>query len=131
MVDDIEAQTLCSEILGMDRSIRFAGLANKMGKLVASSFRQGLEQVFSKQDLEANALTATLRMKTRKDYEEKLGKPVYTFALYEKLKRASIPIENSDYSLLLVSFDIGTDHEAIIFNKILPRIKQVTAAKAR
>ena len=58
---------------------------------------------------------AVLRMKTREEYEQKLGKTIYTFALYEKVKRASIALDQEDYSLLMVSFEVAADHESIIF----------------
>lgn len=63
-------------------------------------------------------------MKTREDYEQKLGKTIYTFALYEKVKRASIALNKGDYSLLMVSFEVAADHESIILHKILPRLKE-------
>jgi len=62
-------------------------------------------------------------MKTREDYEQKLGKTIYTFALYDKVKRVSIALYEENYSLLMVSFDVAADHESIILHKILPRLK--------
>lgn len=122
-MDSNSAQSLCREIIAIDPSIRFAGIANQMGSLLAFHARQGLELLFSQRDLEDNALTAALRMKTRKDYEGKLGKSIYTFALYEKVKRASIPFRSGQL-LLMVSFDTEAEHEPIILNKILPRLEQ-------
>jgi hypothetical protein len=117
-------EKICNEILELDSSIRFAGIANKMGKLVAAQFTRGVEALLTREEIEANIINAVLRMKTRQDYEQKLGKTIYTFALYEKVKRASIPLDQEDYSLLMVSFDVAADHESIILHKILPRIKQ-------
>jgi hypothetical protein len=117
-------EKICNEILELDRSIRFAGIANKMGKLVAAQFTRGVEALLTREEIEANMINAVLRMKTRQDYEQKLGKTIYTFALYEKVKRASIALDQGNYSLLMVSFDVGADHESIILHKILPRIKQ-------
>jgi hypothetical protein len=117
-------EKICNEILELDSSIRFAGIANKMGKLVAAQFSQGVEALLTREEIEANIINAVLRMKTRQDYEQKLGKTIYTFALYEKVKRASIALDQGDYSLLMVSFDVSADHESIILHKILPRIKQ-------
>ena len=65
-----------------------------------------------------------LRMNTRKDYESKLGKPIYSFTLYEKIKRVTITLENKEYPILLASFDLEADHENIIVNKILPVINE-------
>ena len=114
-------EKICNEILELDSSIRFAGIANKMGKLVAAQFTRGVEALLTREEIEANMINAVLRMKTRQDYEQKLGK---TFALYEKVKRASIALDQGNYSLLMVSFDVAADHESIILHKILPRIKQ-------
>jgi hypothetical protein len=36
-------------------------------------------------------------MKTRKDFESRLGKPIYSFTLYEKIKGATIALENKEY----------------------------------
>ena len=117
-------ENICNEILELDSSIRFAAIANKMGKLVASKFNPGVQVLLTKDEIEANTIKAVLRMKTREDYEEKLGRTIYTFALYEKVKRASIALNNGDYSLLMVSFEVAADHESIILQKILPRIKE-------
>src|ERR687896_2693745 len=117
-------EKICNEILELDSSIRFAGIANKMGKLVAAQFTRGVEALLKREEIEANIINAVLRMKTRQDYEQKLGKTIYTFALYEKVKRASIALNKGDYSLLMVSFEVAADHESIILHKILPTIKQ-------
>ena len=117
-------EKICNEILELDSSIRFAGIANKMGKLVTAQFTRGVEALLTREEIEANMINAVLRMKTRQDYEQKLGKTIYTFALYEKVKRASIALDQRNYSLLMVSFDVAADHESIILHKILPRIKQ-------
>jgi hypothetical protein len=117
-------ERICDEILELDRSIRFVGIANKMGKLVAAKFNQGVKALLTREEIEANIIKAVLRMKTREDYEDKLGRAIYTFALYERVKRASIALNNGDYSLLMVSFEVAAEHEPILLKKILPRIKE-------
>ena len=63
-------------------------------------------------------------MNTRKDFESKLGKPIYSFTIYQKIKRVTITLENEEYPILMASFDIEADHENIIVNKILPLINE-------
>jgi hypothetical protein len=118
-----EEDKLCGEILELDANIRFAGIANNMGKLLAAKFKPGVQALLTKEEIEDNIIKAVLRMKTRGDYEQKLGKTIYTFALYDKVKRASIGLDRGHYSLLMVSFDVAADHESIILQKILPRLK--------
>jgi hypothetical protein len=121
---DEEEEELCGEIVELDVHIRFAGIANSMGKLLAAKFKPGVKALLTKEEIEDNIIKAVLRMKTREDYEKKLGKTIYTFALYDKVKRASIALERGSYSLLMVSFDVEADHESIILQKILPRLKE-------
>jgi hypothetical protein len=118
-------EKICSEVLHLDRSIRFAGIANKIGRLVAAKFNRGVQVLLTRDEIEASIIKAVLRMKTREEeYEQKLGKTIYAFALYEKVKRASIALDQEDYSLLMVSFEVAADYESIILHKILPTIKQ-------
>src|ERR687892_1019705 len=117
-------EKICNEILELDRSIRFTGIANKMGKLVAAKFNRDVKALLTREEIEANIIKAVLRMKTREDYEAKLGRAIYTFALYERVKRASIALNKGDYSLLMVSFEVAAEHEPILLHKILPRIKE-------
>jgi hypothetical protein len=120
-----EEEKICDEIVELDGSIRFAGIANNMGKVVAAKFKRGVQALLTEEEIEDNIIKAVLRMKTREDYEQKLGKTIYTFALYDKVKRASIALDQGNYSLLMVSFDVAADHESIILHKILPRLRQL------
>jgi hypothetical protein len=122
-VEDL--QGLCNDILESDRSIRFVGISDKMGKQIASSYRAELIPLLTPSEIEMSAIESVLRMNTRKDFESKLGKPIYTFTLYEKIKRVTITLENKEYPILMASFDLEADHDNIIINKILPLINEL------
>ena len=62
---------LCKQILQLDRSIRFAGIANMKGKLVAEAYREGLVPLLTKQETELSALQAIVKITTRQTLEEK------------------------------------------------------------
>jgi hypothetical protein len=47
--------------------------------------------------------------------------------MYEKIKRATISLDNKEYNILMVSFDAEADHESIILNKIIPFVKNELA----
>lgn len=120
------AKGICNNILQLDKSIRFAGIANNMGTLMGYKVREGLVPLLNEAELENNIMKTVLRMKTREDFESKLGEVIYTFALYKRVKRASIPLSghNQDMAVLTVSFDMAADHDSIIMDKILPFLKQ-------
>ena len=95
-----------------------------MGDQLVSYYRAGLVPLLTPREVEIFAIESVLRMKTRKDYESKLGKPIYSFTLYQKLKRVTISLESKEYPILMVSLDLEADHENIIVNKILPLINE-------
>ncbi|MBD0299500.1 MAG: hypothetical protein ICV82_04360 [Nitrososphaera sp.] len=118
------AKEICNQVLQLDKSIRFAGIANNMGTLIAYKLREGLVPLLNEEELENSIMKTVLRMKTREDYESKLGDVIYTFALYKRVKRASIPLDHPDLAVLTVSFDMAADQDSIIMDKILPVLKQ-------
>ena len=95
-----------------------------MGKQIVSCYRAGLVPLLTPWEIENLAIKSVLRMNTRKDFESKLGKPIYSFTIYQKIKRVTITLENEEYPILMASFDIEADHENIIVNKILPMINE-------
>ena len=119
-----DLRRLCNQILESDSSVRFVGIPNKMGRQIVSSYRYGLTLLLTPQEIEMFAIESVLRMNTRKDFESKLGKPIYSFTLYEKIKRATITLESEEYPILMVSFDIQADHDHIIIDKMLPIIRK-------
>ncbi|MDQ3836673.1 MAG: hypothetical protein M3270_07045 [Thermoproteota archaeon] len=134
----------CQSIIVKDPSIRFAGIANQMGKLIATAYRAGLQPLMSMQETEHYTVQTVLRASTRETFENKIGKQKYAIAVYEKLIRATIPITNivkdaneqkekkeqhqEEQDLkrlyLLISFNVNSDVISILEDKILPDIKQ-------
>jgi hypothetical protein len=115
---------LCDQILKIDRSIRFVGIANKMGKTITSAYRKGSDHLLTEDESDLSTIESVLRMLTRGDLQSKTGKPIYSFTLYEKVKRATISLDNDEYPVLMVSFDIEEDNESLIKNKLLPLLKE-------
>jgi hypothetical protein len=116
----IHLKDACRQILTNDSSIRFAGFSDKFGKQIAGEYRNGLIPLLTESQLDLSAIESIIRMNTRRDLESQIGKPIYSFTLYEKIRRATISLDNKDYPILMVSFDLNADHESIILNKIIP-----------
>jgi hypothetical protein len=116
--------SLCSKIIESDKAIRFVGISNKMGNQIISRYRSGLTPLLTPKEIEMYAMESVLRMNTRKDFESKLGKPLYSFTLYQKVKRVTITLESKEYPILMASFDLEADHENIIINKLLPMVNE-------
>ncbi|MDQ3840300.1 MAG: hypothetical protein M3297_13655 [Thermoproteota archaeon] len=127
MEGEARLHNVCKRIVELDDKIRFAGIPNKFGKQIVVEYRKGLEPLLTDTESELYAIETVIRMNTRRDFESKLGKPIYSFTLYEKLKRVTIPLDSMDYPILMVSFDIDADHEAIILKDIIPFVKKELA----
>ena len=118
-----ELDDLCDQIIQSDDSIRFVGIADKYGKQVAVKYRDGLVPYLNQTESEIYSIDTVMRMNSRLEMESKLGKVIYSFTLYENLKRATIYTGNNDYPVLMVSFDTRSDHDNIILKKIFPIVK--------
>ncbi|MFY9964462.1 MAG: hypothetical protein WBL44_11430 [Nitrososphaeraceae archaeon] len=114
---------ICGQIQKVDRSIRYVGLANKMGTRIEDHYRNGLDPLLKEDELDLSALESALRMNLRCSIQHKLGKPLYSFTLYEKVKRVTIPIYDDNYQILMISFDRDVENEYIILEKVLSLLK--------
>jgi hypothetical protein len=124
-------QEFCDKIIALDKSIRFAAIADEDGKLVATAERKGLKPLLTPEERAQYAITAATRQYTRLRWVYLLGKINYAMSHYAKLIRATIPIadENSRLSyVLLISFDVNTENvHDIIMKKIIPLVRKNTS----
>ena len=124
-------QEFCDKVIALDKSIRFAAIADEDGKLVAAAERKGLKPLLTPEERAQYAITAATRQYTRLRWEYLLGKINYAMSHYAKLIRATIPIadENSRLSyVLLISFDVdGENVHNVIMKKIIPLVSKNTS----
>jgi hypothetical protein len=116
-------EEFCQLILGVDESIRFVGIATLTGAILATRYRVNLIPLLTPEETASSVKNSIWRMASRRGLEEKLGKTLYVIATYEKIKRATIPIGQDGKSILIISFESGSDAESIIRDKILTIIK--------
>ena len=80
----VDLHNVCRKIIEIDNKIRFAGIPNKFGKQIVVEYRKGLDSLLTDSESELYAIETVIRMNTRKDFESKLGKPIYSFTFYKK-----------------------------------------------
>ena len=66
-------------------------MANNMGSLVVTTYRQGLSPLMTRYETSKYASQAVLRAALREDFEIILGKLRYSIGKYQKLIRATVP----------------------------------------
>ena len=128
-------QEFCDNVIRLDPSIRFVGVADEHGLLDSTSERENLEPLLNSEETQQYAITAATRQYTRVGWQRLLGKIDYTCSHYDKLLRATIPItdqENHLVHVIIFTFDVQTPnfHE-IIMKKIIPLINQSSALFSR
>lgn len=124
-------EDLCNDVISLDPSLRFAGIADEDGRLLASSLRPGLKPLLGAEERAQYAITAATRQYTRLRWEYLLGKIIYASSHYAKLIRATIPVTDNTSRLsyvLLISLDKRTTnfHE-IIMQKVVPLVSKNTS----
>jgi len=100
-------------------------VANNLGTLLATSYREGLIPLMTREETGHYAVQAVLRAATREDFVSKLGKLKHSIGTYDKLIRATVPViieENLQPQakfFLLLSFDVDVNVKDIIENELL------------
>lgn len=108
-------ELLCDNIFALSPNIRFVGVINGMGDLVAGGMREGVQSMEDKDSSPKLYLEFALRSEMRKDQDAEFGKTIYSFSEREKIKFAVFPLLQSH--LLMVSIEKKeTNHDGLIEN---------------
>jgi hypothetical protein len=110
-------EKLCNDISALSYNIRFVGVIDTMGKLVAGGMRHGLKSMEDNENSQKLYVEFALRSVMREEFDEKFGKTIYTFSEREKIKLASFPLD--DRHILRVSIEKEEPHHNQIIEDIL------------
>ncbi len=121
------ANSHCKRIRELDPLIRFVAIANGMGTLTGTSYREQLNALMNDDETRHYAMQAVFRAELREDFQKNLGNLNYSVGKYDKLIRATIPLKSVNESkyYLLISFDTEANSVFIIENKVLQYIKLI------
>lgn len=112
----MEYEKICDEVLECDKKIRYVGVYD-YGELY-DKMRQGLKSHLTREETEMSLSQAVYRWSTRKKTSEKIGKPIFALAKYEKIYRITIPIGGA--GLILITTELDAD-----VNKIVDKILEI------
>ena len=115
--------SFCKGVLAKHSSIRWTAMVNKNGVILTQKSREGVKLLLTEEENEQYAASAIARQKTRGRFESKIGKMVYAFGRYDRLHRATIPINENYY--LLVTLDVEEKNfDSIIMDGVVPLIAE-------
>ena len=92
---------ICDSILSVDPKIRFAGVINERGRLVAGGMKENVEALESEKDDEMIFMELALRVKMRKEFDKQLG--CVNFAMASRERALAISVNINDDILYVVS----------------------------
>ena len=104
---------LCDFAKKTDSKIRFAGVINSRGRLIAGGMITSKKALEDEKKDEMLFMELALRVKMRSEFDSELGKVKFSLSLREKLIVMSFPIKND---VLLVSMERKTQFEKIASN---------------
>ena len=95
----------CDRLLQED-DIRFAGIINRMGKLLAGGFKKGIKPIEDDAERQKLYMELALRVSMRKEFDYCLGPVKYSASRREKAVMISVPFNKK---VLLVSAEPNVD----------------------
>lgn len=113
------------DILNLDDSIIQAGIMNKYGVLLNVEHKDHITLLLTDEENEEYASQSITRHKKRIEFEPKIGKVIYAFGRYKKVDRATVPINDDYYLLLMFQRELNLTNRAhqIIRDKVLPLVE--------
>lgn len=106
---------ICKSIFLLDAKIRFTGVINERGKLIAGGMKENVIPLESEKDDEMIYMELALRVKMRKEFDKQLGRVNFALASREHVLAISFLI-NSD--ILYVVSEPDADY-GVLPKKIL------------
>jgi hypothetical protein len=123
MIDYEFIYSFTKQVLKLDASIRWIGIANRFGVLLNAEYREGLKPLMTEEENEEYASLTVTRQKTRIKFESKIGPLIYAFGRYERLNRATLQINENYY--LLVALEVeAKNYDELIMEKLVPLVKK-------
>ena len=86
-------QNICEKICS-EPKIRFCGVINVMGKLVAGGFPDGIKPLNNEEERQMWYMQSALEMSMKKEFDNNLGDVNYTVTYRDNVTLINMPIKN-------------------------------------
>ena len=108
----MDYENLCTLVQKIDSAIRFTGIINSKGRLVAGGMVSSKKRLGDRKGDEMLYMELALRVRMRREFDDDLGKVEFSMSFREKLIVMSFPMEND---VLMVSMERKTQFENVAF----------------
>jgi len=108
----MDYEKLCDFAKQTDSKVRFAGVINSRGRLIAGGMISSKKRLGDRKRDEMLYMELALRVKMRREFDDDLGSVKFSMSFREKLIVMSFPMK---YDVLMVSMERKTRFENVAF----------------
>jgi len=108
----VDYDELSKQVLDLDPKVRFAGVANSKGEMIAGGQKENVEKILDGENVKMSIHYALQKRDLYTNLEYKLGKEQSSITEYAIVTMISIPINSND--LFLISTEPRADYLKII-----------------
>ncbi|MGI0087756.1 MAG: hypothetical protein ACREBI_07320 [Nitrosotalea sp.] len=101
-------QKILGNIMDTDHHIRYATICDMEGNEVGKTVREGVTPMLNDEEHKETLRYAVSAWKTRAKFAPKIGKGKYVLAVYENLRRLTMPLGTKHLLLITWGTDGGT-----------------------
>jgi len=109
----MDYENLCTLSQKIDSKVRFAGVINSKGRLIAGGMAPSIKRLGDRKRDEMLYMELALRVKMRREFDDDLGEVKFSMSFREKLIVMSFPMKDD---VLMVSMERKTQFEQIAFS---------------
>lgn len=103
---------LLKKVMNCESYVRYAVVLNDEGKVVEQRIKNGIKNFLPAEQMKISFKHATDAWKFRNSMVEFLGKSKYVLAVYDNVRRITIPI-NNEYLLLVIVDNRGGQKDVV------------------
>ncbi len=107
-------QNLLKKIIQSNEAVRFTAICLNFGTITDKAQRDGVSLLLSERDTEKLVGEAIHSWQTRRKFSQKIGEGRYAMAVYDKIIRMTIPL--NEFQILLVTLDNTLETPKLIDN---------------
>jgi hypothetical protein len=108
----IDYNEISKKVLDLDPQVRFAGVANSKGEMIAGGHKENVEKILEGDNVNMSIHYALQKRDLYTNLAYKIGSELSSITEYEKVTMISIPVNSND--LFMVSTEPRADYLKII-----------------
>jgi hypothetical protein len=105
-------ENLCNKLCS-EKKVRFCGVINSMGKIVAGGFKDDIKPLDNEDQRRMLYTQSSLELSMKEDFDENLGQVNYITTYRDNVVLINIPMKKDNH-LVLISAERNTDAENVV-----------------